>query len=156
MTLKELRLNKGLTQSECAKFVGIPIRTYARYENDKNKIDSIKYDFIINKLNTYGFIDEEHGVLTKEEIIKICNQVFTNYEVDFCYLFGSYAKGIANETSDIDLLISGNVTGITFFGLVEDLREKLKKKVDLLDVSQLKDNQELVKEILRDGVKIYG
>ncbi len=155
MTLKQLRLSKGLTQGECAKFVGVPIRTYVRYENDINKIDTIKYDFIINKLNTYGFIDEEHGILTNEQIIKNCNEVFKKYEVDFCYLFGSYAKGTAKETSDIDLLISTRVTGISFFGLVEELREKLKKKIDLLDVNQLNNNQVLIQEILKDGIKIY-
>lgn len=89
-------------------------------------------------------------------LIKVCNLVFSSYEVNFCYLFGSYAKGKANETSDIDLLISSNVTGVKFFGLIEELREQLKKKVDLLDILQLNNNQTLLQEILKDGIKIYG
>ncbi len=32
----------------------------------------------------------------------------------------------------------------------------LKKKVDLIDESQLKNNPTLIHEILKDGVKIYG
>ena len=156
MTLKQLRISKGLTQNECAKFIGVPLRTYVRYENDKSKTDNIKYSFMVNKLNEYGFIDEEHGILSKEQIKEICQQVFANYEVEFCYLFGSYAKDVAKETSDIDLLISSNATGIKFFGLIEELREKLKKKVDLLDINQLNNNPELLKEILKDGIKIYG
>ena len=76
--------------------------------------------------------------------------------MDFCYLFGSYAKDTANESSDIDLLISTELTGLEFFGMVEELREALHKKVDVLNVSQLKDNIELTKEILKDGIKIYG
>ena len=43
-----------------------------------------------------------------------------------------------------------------YFELVETLREKLHKKVDFLDVNQLKNNYALVQEILRDGIKIYG
>ncbi|MDY2888164.1 MAG: helix-turn-helix transcriptional regulator [Candidatus Caccosoma sp.] len=34
MTLKQLRIEKGLTQILCAKFLNVPIRTYVRYEND--------------------------------------------------------------------------------------------------------------------------
>ena len=34
--------------------------------------------------------------------------------------------------------------------------EELKKKVDVLDVTQLKNNETLVQEILKDGIKIYG
>ena len=30
------------------------------------------------------------------------------------------------------------------------------KKVDVLDMNQLKENLELTEEILKDGVKIYG
>ena len=156
MTLKELRIEKGLTQSQCANFLGIPLRTYTRYENDENKKNNIKYQYMMDKLSEYGFIDEEHGVLTLDQIKNTCINVFKNYEVDFCYLFGSYSKCKANEKSDVDLLISTNLTGIKFFGLVEELRENLKKKVDLVDIHQLNNNETLIKEILKDGIKIYG
>ena len=43
-----------------------------------------------------------------------------------------------------------------FYELVEDLREALKKEVDLLNLEQLKYNLELVNEILKDGIKVYG
>ena len=156
MTLKELRIEKGLTQSQCANFLGIPLRTYSRYENDENKKNYIKYQYMMDKLSEYGFIDEEHGILTLDQIKNTCINVFKNYKVDFCYLFGSYSKCKANEKSDVDLLISTNLTGIKFFGLVEELRENLKKKVDLVDIHQLNNNETLIKEILKDGIKIYG
>lgn len=37
MTLKELRKEKGLTQAACAKVVGVPVRTYVRYETDEGR-----------------------------------------------------------------------------------------------------------------------
>ena len=43
-----------------------------------------------------------------------------------------------------------------FYALVEEIRTALHKRVDLLDVSQLNDNMELIKEVLRDGIRIYG
>lgn len=70
------------------------------------------------------------------------------------YLFGSYAKGKATEPSDVDLLISTSVSGMTFYDLVEFLREALQKKVDVLNREQLNDNSQLINEILRHGVKI--
>ncbi len=62
----------------------------------------------------------------------------------------------ATPKSDVDLLISANVKGLQFYGLVEDIRTTLNKKVDVLDINQLKDNLDLTEEILKDGIKIYG
>ncbi len=156
MTLRELRKNKGITQQEAADFVGVPLRTYSNYENDIKKQTSIKYKYMVEKLYTYGYVDEETGILTLEEIRKICLNILSKYPVEYCYLFGSYAKGKAKATSDVDLLVCTTLSGLKFYGLVEELREALKKKVDVLDQKQLIDNLELTNEILKDGIKIYG
>ena len=116
----------------------------------------MKYAFILQKLEAYGFVDETHGVLTVEQIKDGCTAVFGDFPVEYCYLFGSYAKGKATDQSDVDLLIATSLTGIRFYDLVEALRERLRKKVDVLNREQLSDNPELVNEILKDGVKIYG
>ena len=154
--LKELRMEKKMTQQEVADLVGISLRSYKSYENDEEKKDTLKYRYMVEQLSKINYIDEEHGVLEVEDIRRKCAKVFANYEVNFCYLFGSYAKGKATETSDVDLLISANVKGLKFYGLVEEIRTALGKKVDVLDMNQLKDNLELTEEILRDGIKVYG
>lgn len=156
MTLKELRKKKKLTQAACAKYLGIPLRTYQNYETDASKVGSIKYNFMLQKLEQYGFVDKTHGILTIEQIKNICAAVFEQYSVAYCYLFGSYAKGKATEVSDVDLLISTPVSGMRFYDLVESLREALQKKVDVLNHEQLNNNPELINEILKDGIKIYG
>ena len=156
MTLKELRSSKSLPQKAAAALCGIPLRTYVRYENNPDAEGSLKYQYLFQEISQYGFVDENHGVLSKEDIVRSCNLVFQTYPVEYCYLFGSYAKGLASETSDVDLLLCTNITGIKFYGLVERLRETLKKNVDVLEVRQLTNNPELINEILRDGVKIYG
>ncbi len=145
---------KGLTQTECAKYIGVPVRTYQNYENDASKVDSLKYQFMLQKLEQYGYVDETHGILTVDGIKEICRSVFSGKDISYCYLFGSYAKGKATETSDVDLLISTSVTGVMFLDLVEELRESLRKKVDVLNQDQLKDNVELVNDILKFGIKI--
>ncbi len=154
--LKDLRLEKRLTQQQVADLVGISLRSYKSYENDETKIATIKYNYIMQKLEEINPIDEEHGIIDIEYIRDRCQKVFEKYDVDFCYLFGSYAKNKATPTSDVDLLISAKVKGLKFYGLVEEVRTALHKKVDVLDVNQLNNNMELTQEILKDGIKIYG
>ena len=156
MTLRQYRESAGLSQSRCAEYLQIPLRTYKRYEADEGKVNRIKYQYIIDRLQDYGYVDEEHGIWTVEQIKDICGMVLPSYSVEFCYLFGSYAKGTAKETSDVDLLISMPVDGLKYYELLELLREKLKKKVDLLDVAQLNDNPALVQVILKECIKIFG
>lgn len=154
--LKELRMDKKMTQQEVADLVGISLRSYKSYENDEEKKDTLKYKYMVEQLSKINYIDEEHGILEVEDIARRCSKVFERYEVNFCYLFGSYAKGKATPTSDVDLLISTAVKGLKFYGLVEEIRTTLCKKVDVLDINQLKDNLELTEEIFKDGIKIYG
>lgn len=154
--LKKMRMEKKMTQKEVADLAGISLRSYKSYENEDAKRGTIKYNYIVEQLQKINHIDEEHGVLTIATIIEKCTEVLSQYDVKFCYLFGSYAKGYETPASDVDLLISANVKGLEFYGLVEALRVVLHKKVDVLDINQLKDNLELTEEILKDGLKIYG
>ncbi len=156
MTLKELRKQKKLTQVECAAYLGIPVRTYQCYETDERKRDSFKYQYMMQKLDQYGYVDEQTGILPIGKIREVATGIFADYDVSYCYLFGSYAKGLATETSDVDLLVATSVSGMRFYDMVEALREGLKKKVDVLNLEQLNNNPELMGEILKDGIKIYG
>ena len=156
MSLKELRKSKKLTQKQCAEYLEIPLRTYINYENDAEKEGTLKYRYMMEKLSGFGIIDEENGILAIDSISEICARVFDDYPVKFCYLFGSYAKGKATGKSDVDLLVSTDIGGLAFFEMTEALRQKLNKKVDVLHIDQLKNNFELLQEILKDGVKIYG
>lgn len=155
-TLKTLRQKAGITQNEAANLFKVSLRSYKDYENDPHKQNSIKYMFMFNEMSEITKVDEEHGILSIKQISEICEKVFREYEVKTCYLFGSYAKNKATEKSDIDLLIISDVKGLKYFGMIESLRNKLKKKLDVLDINQLNNNPELLQDILTDGVKIYG
>ncbi len=156
MCLRELRTREKLTQAECAAYLGIPLRTYQLYEADEGRCPPIKYRFILQKMEEYGFVDEEHGILKQEEIRERVSRVLSEYGAEYCYLFGSYARGRATEESDVDLLVATDIGGLRFYELAEALREALHKKVDLLKPEQLRENLMLLSEILKDGVKIYG
>ena len=156
MKLKEIRISKNLTQSEAANILSVSVRSYKDYENVIGKFKTPKYLYLCETLAKYNALDEEHGILKLEFIKEQVKKVFEKYNVNFCYLFGSYAKGYANPKSDVDLLIDAEITGLDFYGLVEELREELHKKIDLLKINQLEKNLELTREILKDGIKVYG
>lgn len=153
--LKETRIEKQLTQQEAAKRLGVSLRSYITYENDPGKENTIKYRFLLQELQKINAVDEEHGLLTIEQITIICKEILNEYQVDYCYLFGSYAKGKATERSDVDLLISTETTGLRFYEMAERLRESLHKKVDLMDAKQLLNNEKLIHEVLKEGIRIY-
>ena len=90
--LKKIRVEKKLTQQQVADLVGISLRSYKSYENDEKKFETLKYNYIMQKLAAINPIDEEHGIIDVEYIKQKCEEVFEKYDVNFCYLFGSYAK----------------------------------------------------------------
>jgi len=156
MTLREERIYKELTQRKAAEMLGVSLRSYIMYENDPSLEDTLKYKYFVHELAKYNIIDETHGILNQKKIIDVCDKVFKDYNINYCYLFGSYAKWTAKETSDVDLLISTRIKGIKFFEMAERLREALNKKVDLLDTRQLLNNPPLLDEVLKYGIRIYG
>ena len=154
-SIKEARQLARFTQAQAAEYVGIPLRTYLRYEQG-NSGSGIKNAYILNKLSELTEITEEKGLLNIDSIKQTVSNICERNNITMCHLFGSYAKGYATETSDVDLLIDTTITGLNFFGLIEEFREALHKKVDLLRLDDVKNNKELLLEIMKDGVKIYG
>ena len=154
MNLTELRKQNNITQKEAALLVGIPYRTYIRYEENPAYKNTYKYRMIFSSLEESLIIDEEHGLLSVEKIKEITVPIFEKHNINYCYLFGSYAKGSATEKSDVDLLIETDLTGLKFYGLVEELRVALHKKVDLLRLKDLKSDNPIALEILKEGIRI--
>ena len=114
-----------------------------------------------SKADSIDGIERITGTRPAFEQVDCCDKealesVFQKYPVHYCWLFGSYAKGSPSETSDVDLLISSDLKGLDYYGMVEELAEALRKKVDALNLEQLVGNRELLNEILKDGVRIYG
>jgi len=152
MELKELRKNLGLTQPEAAALLNIPFRTYCRYEDEKKYEGSFKYNQFVSILNNYA----TETVLNVDVIKNVLKLVFNHYQVDSCYLYGSYAKGKATTKSDIDLMIVTPIDGMEFYELISELEAKLHKKVDLIKLETAVQNVRLMNEILKDGIKVYG
>lgn len=54
VTLKELRISKGLNQAQCAEYLGMSTRNYQNYETDAAKANTARYHAIFQKLESYG------------------------------------------------------------------------------------------------------
>lgn len=157
MTLIEVRKEFGLSQQAAANIAHMPLRSYVRYEGDNEYGNALKRKAIIEAIVNECEITEDKGVLSLNQIIKGVNNVIANrYQksVSFCYLFGSYAKGYATEKSDVDLCVATELIGLDYVGLAEDIHLELHKKIDLVRLSNA--GKDLIVEIMKDGIKIYG
>ena len=90
-----------------------------------------------------------------EEIRQTLLPVFRDYGIRRAVLFGSYAKGNATATSDVDILVDSGLRGMAFFGLLDSVSSTLRIPVDLIDVSQLRADSPIEEEIRHSGVCIY-
>ena len=94
-------------------------------------------------------------IYTIDDIKTVLHPVFVKHSVKKAVLFGSYVKGLANQNSDVDLLLDSGLRGLKFVGLIEDVRSALGKDVDVFDETHIMPNSRISSEILKDGVVIY-
>ncbi|PLR86829.1 nucleotidyltransferase domain-containing protein [Bacillus canaveralius] len=86
---------------------------------------------------------------------KIINTLVTELEPVFVILFGSAAKGIANQNSDLDIAFFSNksVTPYDLFILSQQLADHAKRDVDLIDLSR--SSTVFQAQIITTGKTIY-
>ena len=82
-------------------------------------------------------------MLTKKEVMKILKKELPYLKAIFGVkkigLFGSFAKGIQKEESDVDLIVEfEKPIGLKFFELSEHIEKVLGKKVDILTPGGIK------------------
>ena len=96
---------------------------------------------------------------TIDEIKYILFPIAIKYEVARVYLFGSYARGEAVNTSDLDFVIDkGNLRGLKLAGMLGDLQDVFGKNVDLLTstgIMEKNDYSNFKQNIERDMVVVY-
>jgi predicted nucleotidyltransferase len=101
-------------------------------------------------------------VYTIDEIRERVMPVAKKYKLPAVYLFGSYARGEADEKSDIDLMIDRDGTDVVgvfkLGGVFADLGDSLLKEVDMIttDVFRHDDDKYFVDSIRKDMVQIYA
>ena len=100
---------------------------------------------------------------TLDEIRDIVSRLARQYGAKRVYLFGSYARGEADASSDIDLCVDGeSIRSLLDLGdLYSDLEGALGKPIDLITLNSLKKHKEdpatkkLMINIERDNKLLY-
>ena len=118
-----------------------------------NYLDNIenRNSYIVSLITT----DISSSIYTIKEIKSIIKPILNKYGINDIYLFGSYARGEAKDSSDIDIYCDkGNIRTFIDQGLLEDeLEEALNKKVDIIfDLSYI--DEYFKKQIMEDMIKL--
>ena len=105
-------------------------------------------------------------VFTIEKIAEIVRPIAEKYGIPAIYLFGSYARGTAVESSDIDLLIDTAGTDLTTLfklgAVYSDLEDALGKKIDLVSLDSLDRGARFFGDdcfkntVMKERVSVYG
>ena len=92
-----------------------------------------------------------------EDIKNMIYDILIHTDVDKAILFGSYAKNEQTPNSDIDILLdsNGKIKGLKFFAIIDMIKEKFDKDVDIKEKSEINQNSRIEKEIEKTGVVIY-
>lgn len=155
--LRKKRKELSITQLQAANACGVSLRTYQTYEETENQ--NATFNELISKLEEMGVLDGSNYIVSVKGIKFVCRKIFKEKypEIKCAYLYGSYARGEATGKSDIDILVVLNEPmGLKFFGIGSDLEKELHKEVDVQSYEQLLDNPSMLKDILVEGIKIYG
>ncbi|MCD7805351.1 MAG: nucleotidyltransferase domain-containing protein [Oscillospiraceae bacterium] len=97
-------------------------------------------------------------ILSLQEIANIVKPIAEKYGLRAVYLYGSYARGTADEESDIDLIVDTTGTSIkglfALGALYSELSDALGKEIDLITLSSLTQAPQMPSEIgFRDNVQ---
>lgn len=95
-------------------------------------------------------------IFTIHDIKALVKPIAQKYKVREIYLFGSYARGEADENSDLDFLVFGgeNFKLTMIFSLAEELREVLKKDVDVFEINEINRDSDFYYTIMRERLLV--
>ena len=95
----------------------------------------------------------QENVYTIDELRQIVVPLLDKYGMQEARLFGSYARGVADASSDIDLLLTGKpgFRPLAVYGLSADVMEATGKKVDVYEMCEL-DPGTLKNTVLAEAV----
>ncbi len=136
----------SFNQNEYIKSYNKSIYKMIPFRVRKDNLDVIKKLKSVDSINGYinSLIENDihRNILSIKQIKDKVLPIFKKYHINEAYLFGSYARGEANNNSDVDIYCEpGNIKTLIEQGLFEDeLINALDKKVDIVFIGSKMDN----------------
>ena len=98
-------------------------------------------------------------ILTTQEIVDAVNQILREkYHLNRIFLYGSYSKGQAKQSSDVDLIVLDEEVpkGMKFLQMISDVESVLDKSVTIQAAKYFKREEEkkLLEEIMKTAKEI--
>jgi predicted nucleotidyltransferase len=96
------------------------------------------------------------NVFTLKDIENLVKPIVKKYGVKEIYLFGSYARGEADADSDMDFLVCGgeHFKRTMIFAFAEELREVLKKEVDVFEINEINKDSDFYHTIMKERLLV--
>lgn len=97
-------------------------------------------------------------VYSIEEIKQKLEPIFRSAPIKRAILFGSYAKGEQTPSSDIDIAIDseGQLLNINFYGVLDEVTECLDKRIDLIEIAEIRKDSPIYNVVEQEGVVLYA
>ena len=146
----------------------------ANYIANYNKENYKMYQFRIKKseeelINKLDSLDNRNGfvvsaikakidlsILTIKQIKQRIKPIMEKYQIKDVYLFGSYARGEANEDSDVDIYCDGGIIETLYdeVDFKEELEYELGKSVDIVFIGSKMDTF-FKQQLDEDKIKLW-
>ena len=96
------------------------------------------------------------NILERDELEAVIRELLRKYHAEYALLFGSYARGEATATSDIDVVVVGGAQfrARDIFAFGEELRQRTCKDVDAFELREVNVGTPFYENVMREGVKI--
>ena len=151
-----------MTQNQANYIANYNKENYKMYQFRVKKSD----EKLINKLdsleNRNGFVVSaiksmiDLSILTIKQIKQRIKPVMEKYQIKDIYLFGSYARGEANEDSDVDIYCDGGIIETLYeeVDFKEELEDALGKAVDVVFIGSKMDDY-FKQQLDEDKIKLW-
>lgn len=151
---------KEFHQNDIARRIHLSSPTVSNELTNLVKIDLVSKrhqdNMIFYKINKTSIIfDEMKRIFLKYETFsEILSEKLVKEKIKYSLIYGSFAKGTEKETSDIDLLIVGDVAEDHILRIISNIERNINREINFILWTEkelkekIKKNTPLIKEIL--------
>ena len=124
--------NRAGRLREISRDAKIPVSAVSRELKNLSDLGIIKKEKDIFMLNEdCNYLDDLRNILIKTDSFKFeLEKIIHNKNIDFAFIFGSFASDSYDAGSDIDLFVVGDISNEEIFKIITPLEKKLGREIN--------------------------